>query len=95
MGNYWGYFDLLTSQLALGLLIEAEDTLPSALEAVPNDAAYAFDTLIDTLRRVAGILKGREQEAGLLDFAERVSEYYNKRKVAAEAEAGTLEKATK
>ncbi|MEO0562578.1 MAG: tetratricopeptide repeat protein, partial [Chloroflexota bacterium] len=77
--NYWGYFDLLTSQLANGHILEAEEILPSVLETVPPDAAYAFDVLKDTLRRVAKTLHDYPQSNAILKFIERIDEYVKQR----------------
>ncbi len=77
--NYWGYFDLLTAQLANGYIEKAEDVLPSVLETVPNDAAYAFDVLKDTLRRVAGVLHDYPHADDILKFIDRIDDYLLKR----------------
>ncbi len=77
--NYWGYFDLLTAQLANGHVQEAEDILPSVLETVPSDAAYAFDSLKETLHRVANFLHDRPQAAAMRDFVQRIDAYVEKR----------------
>ena len=78
--NYWGYFDLLTSQLVLGHRQEAEDTLPSVLETVPSDAVYALDTLVGTLTGVAQTLEGYDQAGMLQEFGDRIAEYAKERR---------------
>jgi len=77
--NYWGYFDLLTAQLANGHIQQAEDILPSVLETVPPDAAYAFDSLKDTLNRVADVLHDRPQARHIRDFIQRIDTYVERR----------------
>jgi len=78
--NYWGYFDLLTSQLALGHREKAEDNLPSVLETVPSDAVYALDSLVNTLHDVADHMEGYEQRDLLLEFAQRIADYAKERR---------------
>jgi tetratricopeptide (TPR) repeat protein len=78
--NYWGYFDLLTAQLALGHRDKAEDNLSSVLETVPSDAVYALDTLVDTLHRVARVLEAHPQAKDLNEFAARIEKYAAERK---------------
>lgn len=78
--NYWGYFDLLTAQLALGHTDRAEEILPSVLETVPPDAVYALETLVDTLRRVSGVMEGHDEAATMDHFARRIETYIQERK---------------
>jgi len=85
--NYWGYFDLLTSQLANGHIEEAENVLPSVLETVPADAVYAFDVLKDTLERVATVLEDYPQSKHLRRIVKEIDEYVKRRE---EASTGLL-----
>lgn len=78
--NYWGYFDLLTAHLATNHIDKAEDILPSVLETVPADAVYALESLVDTLTRVAGVLKDYPQHADILRFVARIEAYIEERK---------------
>lgn len=78
--NYWGYFDLLTAQLATGHTQKAEDNLPSVIETVPPDAVYALESLVDTLRRVGGYLEGHPQSEQMNRFANRIERYILERK---------------
>jgi tetratricopeptide (TPR) repeat protein len=80
--NYWGYFDLLTAQLANGHPDKAEDTLPFVLETVPSDAAYAFDVLIETLHGVANSLAGYDQVKDIETFIGRIHAHVEKREQA-------------
>lgn len=77
--NFWGYFDLLTAQLALGHTAEAEDILPSVVETVPLNAAYAFDMLVETLERAGNYLEGYPQSNALFTFAKRIKQYAENR----------------
>ncbi|MFZ4816244.1 MAG: tetratricopeptide repeat protein [Phototrophicaceae bacterium] len=86
--NYWGYFDLLTAQLALGHLEKANDTLPSVLETVPADAVYALESLVDTLTRVSVVLKEYPQNQGLTTFADRIKDYIHERTLDVKQAAG-------
>ncbi len=79
VGNYWGYFDLLTAYLVIEKRREAEEILPIVLETVPPDAVYAFDALITTLKKVAISLEDYPQGQHLLEFAERVEAYKARR----------------
>lgn len=78
--NYWGYFDLLTARLALNKAEKAEEVLPSVLETVPNDANYAYDSLLSTLGKVRDALEGYEQAATIGQFSERIKRYAIERK---------------
>ncbi len=79
VGNYWGYFDLLTALLVIDKREEAEEVFPRVLETVPPDAVYAFDSLVSTLNKVADQLEGYPQAAPLREFAERVQIYKARR----------------
>lgn len=79
VGNYWGYFDLLTAHLATGHPDKAEDILPAVLGTVPPDAVYALDTLVDTLRRVGDLLQDYPQTKDLHTFADRIEHYKQQR----------------
>lgn len=80
--NYWGYFDLLTAQLSQGHTQQAEEILPSVLETVPADAVYALESLVDTLGRVADLLKQDypDRHASMTDIAARIEAHIRERK---------------
>ena len=54
--NYWGYADLLTARLALGKFTEAEPVLDMVFDIAPKDSPYVFQSLTDTLTRLASVL---------------------------------------
>ncbi|MEO1441628.1 MAG: hypothetical protein AAFV33_14620, partial [Chloroflexota bacterium] len=81
VGNYWGYFDLFTAKLAVGDNEDAENLLLTVEETVPPDAAYAFETLVGTLRSVADLLDGYPQQKDLRHYADRVEAYMQQREV--------------
>ncbi|MBI5668703.1 MAG: tetratricopeptide repeat protein [Chloroflexi bacterium] len=72
--NYWAYADLLTSRLALGKVKEAEDTLVSVLEVAPPESPFFFDSLLDTLRRLAVAL-GDDQSGHVRRTIEIIESY--------------------
>ncbi|MBC7811283.1 MAG: tetratricopeptide repeat protein [Burkholderiales bacterium] len=55
--NYWAYADLLTARLAQGKVAESEEALESVFSTAPVDSPYALESLLDTLGRLAGVLK--------------------------------------
>lgn len=55
--NYWAYADLLTARLAQGKAAESEEALESVFSTAPVDSPYALESLLDTLGRLAGVLK--------------------------------------
>jgi len=69
--NYWAYADLLTARLALGKVKEAEEVFQSVLEIAPADSPYVFESLLDTLNRLAAAL-GETDSAHLGSFIERL-----------------------
>jgi tetratricopeptide (TPR) repeat protein len=91
--NYWAYADLLVSRLALGMVKQADEILDTVLETAPSDSPYTLESLIDTLERLAEILKDEEREP-----VERVivytREFLEKRKASQAAEAEALKRAT-
>lgn len=58
--NYWAYADLVVSRLALGKIKEAQDVLQTTLETAPADSPYTLESLLDTLGRLAEVLKPEE-----------------------------------
>ena len=82
VGNYWGYFDLLTAHLALGHIDAAEDTFPAALETVPPDATYALESLVITLQQLHEMLKDKPYAAEIIAFADRAQEQFQQRQQA-------------
>ncbi len=60
--NYWAYADLLTARLALGKVKAAEETLESVLSVAPAEGPYVFESLLDTLGRLAQAIG--EEKAG-------------------------------
>ena len=85
--NFWGYFDLLTSQLALGHVEKAIVILPQVVESVPNTADYAFSVLHDTLSRVATLLKEYPQSLYLATVSQMLEEYGKTRSLVSPSEA--------
>lgn len=85
VGNYWGYFDLLTAHLATGQTDKAEDILPAVLGTVPPDAVYALGTLVSTLRKVGELLADYPQSKDLFAFARRIERYREAREQNPEA----------
>lgn len=79
VGNYWGYFDMLTAQLANGHTERAEENFISVVETVPPDAVYAFDILVGTLRNLANLLREYPQAKDILIFANRIAAYKRER----------------
>ncbi len=73
--NFWGYFDLLTSQLAIGHVEKAIEILPQVVESVPGTADYAFSVLHDTLSRVGNLLKDYPQSLHLTTVSRMLEEY--------------------
>ncbi len=65
--NYWAYADLLTARLALGKIMEAEETLTMVLETAPSESPYVFQSLLDTLQRLE-IALGDETNKHLSPF---------------------------
>jgi hypothetical protein len=55
--NYWAYADLLTARLAQGKTAESEEALASVFATAPADSPYALESLLDTLGRLATVLK--------------------------------------
>lgn len=85
--NFWGYFDLLTSQLAIGHVEKAIGILPQVVESVPNTADYAFSVLHDTLSRVGTLLKDYPQSLYLITVSRMLEEYGKLRSQVSPAEA--------
>ena len=69
--NYWGFADLLTARLALGKVDKAEEALAAVFRTAPVDLPYAFESLLDTLRRLRSAL-GEKRSAHMLPFMERI-----------------------
>ncbi len=79
VGNYWGYFDLLTAHLALGHIDAAEETFPAALETVPPDATYALESLVTTLRQLCTLLADAAYATDIAAFANRAEQQFHNR----------------
>ena len=58
--NYWAYADWLTSDLALGKVDEAKETLVRVFDTAPPDSPYALKSLADTVDRLVMALGGPE-----------------------------------
>lgn len=76
--NYWAYADLLTSRLALGKVKEAEETLASVLDVAPPESPFFFDSLLDTLRRLAVAL-GEDQSGHVQRTIDVIEGYRDQR----------------
>ncbi|MCA9905571.1 MAG: tetratricopeptide repeat protein [Anaerolineae bacterium] len=70
--NYWAHADLLTSQLALGKVNQAEESLQSVLDVAPVDSPYVLELLADTLGRLTEALGGSRAVPHIAPFIERV-----------------------
>ncbi len=70
--NYWAHADLLTAQLALGKVNQAEDALQSVLDVAPVDSPYVLELLVDTLGRLTEALGGSRTAPHIEPFVERV-----------------------
>lgn len=70
--NYWAHADLLTAQLALGKVNQAEDALQSVLDVAPVDSPYVLELLVDTLGRLTEALGGSRTAPHIEPFIERV-----------------------
>jgi tetratricopeptide (TPR) repeat protein len=56
--NYWPYADLMVARLALGKIQEAEEVLKVVLQLIPRDLAYAANSLLVTLTKLAKLAPG-------------------------------------
>ncbi|MBE0691314.1 MAG: tetratricopeptide repeat protein [Anaerolineae bacterium] len=70
--NYWAHADLLTAQLALGKVSQAEEALQSVLDIAPVDSPYVLELLADTLERLTQALGGSRSAPHIAPFIERV-----------------------
>jgi tetratricopeptide (TPR) repeat protein len=84
--NYWAYADLIVSRLALGKVKEAEEILDTVLETAPADSPYTLESLIDTMSRLATLLKDEDTSA-LQRSITYTRQFLDRRRQQQEAEA--------
>ncbi len=89
--NYWAHADLLTAQLALGRIKEAEQSLISVMDIAPVDSPYVLELLADTLERLTEALGGKEAAPHIQPFINRVQTEIRVRK--ASKNGGTADSA--
>jgi len=78
--NYWAHADLLTAQLALGKVSQAEEALQSVLDVAPIDSPYVLELLADTLERLIQALGGGRAAPHIAPFISRVRSEIERRR---------------
>lgn len=73
--NYWGFADLLTARLALGKVQGAEEALVAVFRTAPVESPYAFESLLDTLKRLQLAL-GDDRSGHIVSFIKRIQARY-------------------
>jgi tetratricopeptide (TPR) repeat protein len=89
--EYWPYADLLVARLAIGKIQEAEETLQSVLEMLPEDLPYAASSLIDTLEKISGLL---DESAHIQTAIDKIRQHLSKSTPAANGKTQLTDEAT-